>query len=62
MHRAWIHILLGEQQNIVNSMHATFLERGFLVKGRSKSMQVELDLCPKDEPNKEEILKTVGEP
>ena len=27
-----------------------------------KRTQVELDVCPNDEPNKEEIFKTVGEP
>ena len=50
-----------EQQNVVISKHATFLEREFLVK-EAQDTQVELDECPKNEPIREEMLESVGEP
>ena len=49
-----------EQQKVVVSKHATFLEREFLVK-EAQSTQVELDECPDGEPTNEEIMETVGE-
>ena len=50
-----------EQQKVVVSKHATFLEREFLVKEAQGTM-VDLDECPEDEPTREEIEETVGEP